>query len=101
MTILRGVSIQEIFTPSNIALSDDGNILVSASQDGCVRVWIVNERLVLQDEMDKTWNQLMRIEKWRIGVDEKLEEQEYDDVNETELRKNVGVFKHHHVRRRT
>jgi WD40 repeat protein len=73
-----------------IAMSEDQKYVISAANDGGIRVWIIDERLYLTQEMDLVNTKIAKAEKQRLGFDKQLSEDAFsEEINEDELRKCV------------
>ncbi|CAD7967599.1 unnamed protein product [Amoebophrya sp. A120] len=70
--------------------------LVSASADGCIRVWVIDEREYIDADIEQCGRTIQNLEKKRAAWDAKL--QEGDDVEEEELRSCIMELEKAYVR---
>jgi len=75
----------------SIALSHDNKHLASATTDGSLRVWVVDERVNIEAEMDTVSSKIEEIEKRRTILDEKLLDFENEEeIDEDKLAKDCS-----------
>ncbi|CAD7967383.1 unnamed protein product [Amoebophrya sp. A25] len=67
-----------------ICMSECEKYLVSASSDGCIRVWVIDEREYIEQDLEQCTRTIGNLEKKRTVFDQKLGDG--DDVDEEEVR---------------
>jgi WD40 repeat protein len=56
-----------------LCMSPCGQLLVSAAEDGCIRLWVIDEMLYVIEEQDKVADQLEDLDKKREDLEKRLD----------------------------
>jgi len=77
-----------------VCMSADQTFMVSSTNDGCIRLWIVDEPNLIVEEMDRLDTNIERIEDQREEVEKRLDDLDgSDDVSPADLKILVDKLK--------